>query len=385
MLLQSTSDLEITSWQTSLTPKTLVSGFRTSDNSDPSLLPQIIGKTLVIEDFTGIMNLSASDQDEIYGVLRSAYNGRYEKPFGHVGRRVYPDPSSSHETCHFTILAGVTGAIHADRRANHGERFLKYHMMADGEDYDPVAQIEAAMKNTIDQVSPEEKLRPPVSAFIEPRMEQIEDCAGEIPIPNISDQIKRRIIGLGQIIAIVRAVVLRKSGELLLRPEAEIGTRISQQLIKFSQSVAFTLDKTEVDEECYHLTKRIGLDTCYGWHRDVLMAVAHHGKTGTLRTEVCKHAIMASSTAHRCLEDLFELGAVEFEEEPVESSVRGKRPQRWFLTDLLTKLFELADIRSIPLPTNKTIDKLIGGQPKRSPTPPKKKPTKKPKATTVKA
>jgi hypothetical protein len=360
MLLQSTSDLEHASWQTSLTPKTLISGYKTSDGSDPSLLPALIGKTLIIEDFTGIMGLPAGEQDEIYGVLRSVYNGRYEKPYGHMGiSRVYPAPDSEHETCHFTILAGVTGAIHADRRANHGERFLKYHMMVDNEDYNPLDQIQRSIDNTLSQSSPEQLLRPPVSAFVEHKFAELEKLGDKFEPAAIPERFRQQIIGLAQTVAMVRAVVVRKQGELVVRPEAEIGTRIAQQLIKFAQALAFTYGKSEIDEEVYRLVKRVGLDTCYGWHRDVLLAIAHAGDKGILHQEICAHAIIGSSTCRRCIDDLFELGAIEFKDDKGPSSVKGRKPQRWFLTPAMKHLVSLAEIHSIPKPVGATLEKLL--------------------------
>lgn len=360
MLLQSTSDLEHASWQTSLTPKTFVSGYKTTDGSDPSLLPRLIGKTLVIEDFTGIMSLPAGDQDEIYGVLRSVYNGRYEKPFGHLGMsRIYPDPASEHDTCHFTIVAGVTGAIHADRRANHGERFLKFHMMIDGEDFNPIDQINRSIDNTLSQTSPELELRSPVTSFIENKFAYLEKNKDTFQPAAVPEEFRNRIIGLAQTISMVRAVVVRKQGELVVRPEAEIGTRIAQQLIKCSQAIAFAMGKETIDEEVYRLTKRIGLDTCYGWHRDVLLAIAHAGEKGILHQEICLNAVMGSSTCRRCLDDLFELGAIRFEEDSESESARGRKPQRWFLTELMEQLIALAEIHSPPQPVAETLPKLL--------------------------
>lgn len=339
LMLQTLAGSEEVRFETTMGPKTLVSGFKTSDNSDASLLPHLIGKTLIIEDFTGIMSLPAGEQEEIYGQLRSMYNGRYEKTFGHIGTRVYPDPNSEHKTCHFSILAGCTGVIHADARANQGERFLKYSMSSLINDN--IAQVESAVKNTLEQTSPETLLREPVAAFIDYKLANPPEKLAKVP-----KWAEDRIIRLAQIVATVRAVVLRKSGELVVRPETEVATRISKQLIKLGQAVAFTLDKPTIDAEVYRIIQRVGMDTCYGWHRDALVAVA--ASQYPIRTEeISRDAVMARSTAFRCMEDLMELGAVTFQLS--ESGKRGKPAYLWSLTPQMQELWKRARIDTLAL------------------------------------
>jgi hypothetical protein len=334
LVLQTCSDSEETHFEGSMTSKTLVSGFKSPDGSDCSLLPTIIGKTLMIEDFTGILSLPSGEQEEIYGVLRSVFNGRFEKHYGHIGSRVYPEPGSEHETCHFTIVAGCTGVIHADARANKGERFIKFHMT--NKQGATLAQVQSAIKNTINQTTPETTLREPVSAFIDYKLAHPPEAPIVVP-----DWIEQRVAGLGQIVASVRAVVLRKHGELTVRPEMEVATRISKQLIKLGQAVAFTLDKTEIDEEVYAIIQRVGLDTCYGWHRDAVVAVAN-SDLPILTEEICRKALMPRSTAFRCMEDLLELGVVTFD--LADTGKKGKPAHLWRLTDFTREVWDLAKI-----------------------------------------
>lgn len=345
MYLQSVGDTDFVKFLSTMTPKTLISGFKDHDGSDLSVLPQIIGKTLIVKDWTSIMSLSSGEQDEIYGVMRDAYDGRVEKSFGHIkGTRVYPEPGSGHETCHFTFLAGVTGAVHADRRANHGERFLKFQLMSPS-GRDAIKQIKSAIKNTVESTSPETSLRESASSFIEFKKYQ------KLALAKVPEWVEDRVAGLGQIVSTVRAVVMRKQGELIVRPESEVASRISKQLIKLAQAVAFTLGKTTIDEEVYRVIQRVGLDTCYGWWRDILMTVAKAGDKGMLRDEICKDAIVASTTTHRCLEDLFELGAVVYHDDKDNDGRRpgkaGQPPKRWYLSEFMKELFELAKIDKV--------------------------------------
>lgn len=333
LMLQSVSDTDDTHYESSLTPKLLVSGFKTNDGTDPSLLPQIIGKTLVIKEYTEVMGLSAADQDQIFAVLRGAYDGRVERSYAHGVHRVYPEPGGKHKTCHFSILAGVTNVIHGNNRAALGERFLKYQMFPD--QHDPIKQIKSAINAALSQELPEFELREPASAFIEHKIKQ------GVKLPPVPTWVQERVIGLSQIVSVVRATVSRKQGELMYRPAPEIGTRLSKQLIKLGQCIAFTLDRPEVDEECYALVQRVAMDTCYGWHRDVILAI--YGKDGGVyQKDVYQEARIGMSTGSRCLNDLYELGAIDYTEE--ETGRRGKQPKLWTLSAQMQNLFDIAKI-----------------------------------------
>ena len=65
-----------------LTRNRLVSGFTTKDGKDPSLLPQLNGKILIMEDFTQILNMRYDEIHEILGDLRKAYDGDFAKGVG---------------------------------------------------------------------------------------------------------------------------------------------------------------------------------------------------------------------------------------------------------------------------------------------------------------
>ena len=342
LLLQTLSDNDLTHYESSLGAKTLVSGFKTSDGSDPSLLPKIIGKTLVIKEYTEILGLPGGEQENIFAVLRGAYDGRVERTYPHGVVRIYPEPGSDHKTCHFSILAGVTNAIHGDSRAALGERFLKYQLFPDN--YDPVAQVKSAMSNAITLTLPEYELRECVNAFVEHKLR-----TGTIKIPDVPEPIKERIIGLASIVSIVRANVARKSGELQYRPAAEVGTRLSTQLVRLAQCVAFTLDRPAVDEQIYReVAQRVALDTCYGWHRDVVLGVSYHYPNTVLKEVICKENRIGSGTANRCLEDLYELGALEYDLQDMKGKM-GRPPRLWKLSPTMENMFKQANLLNTDL------------------------------------
>lgn len=332
MILQSVAAKDHTKFASNFNAKTLVSGFMLPGGHDPSLLPQVIGKSLIIKEYTEVMGLPLSEQEQIFSTLRGAYDGRVDRTYANGVVRIYPEPGSGHDTCHFSILAGVTNAIHASNRASLGERFLKYQMFEDNQDTTGI--IEAAVASSIGQSIPETELHKSAEAFIKYKFDHFF-------IPDVPKYIQSKIIGLAQIVSIARAQVERKNGELLYRPSPEVGARLAKQMIKFVQMIAFTLGKNAADDECYDLVKRLGLDTSHGWSRDVLLAIAK--EDGITKAQIMMDAdIKAAATCDTALQDLLELKAIIYEK--IETGAPGQPPRAWKLSPRMKKLFELADI-----------------------------------------
>ena len=140
----------------SLTPRALVSGANDRDGVDPSLLPKLNMKTLCIKDFTVILGKKEADKEEIFSILRDAYDGSTSKDFGNGLRRYYK--------VHFSVLAGVTPVIYnsAVMQAGLGERFLKYYI---GDAIDHPSEMDI-MRKAINNVSHEFDMRGEMSRII---------------------------------------------------------------------------------------------------------------------------------------------------------------------------------------------------------------------------
>ncbi len=110
-----------------LTPHALISGQKVGKGmEDPSLLPRLNNRMLIVKDFTAIMGMNETDRENILGQLRDAYDGKAEKYFG----------TGEHKTFRskFGVIAGVTPAIEkfANQSVSLGERFLKYRIRMSG-------------------------------------------------------------------------------------------------------------------------------------------------------------------------------------------------------------------------------------------------------------
>ncbi|MCH6574633.1 MAG: DUF2877 domain-containing protein [Bacteroidetes bacterium] len=109
----------------------------TAGGGDPSLIPKLNGKVLVIKDFTTILGMHQGSKEEIFSQLRDVYDGSFDKQYGNGIRMIYKSK--------FGILAGVTPAIdgQASLHASMGERFLKFRT---DKDLSPVSEEERILK-----------------------------------------------------------------------------------------------------------------------------------------------------------------------------------------------------------------------------------------------
>lgn len=337
LLLQSIGQTHRTHFESSLGPKTLVSGQK--GDYDPSLLPRLIGKTLVVKDWTELLTMSSQDQDQVISVLRGAYDGRYEKTYGNGMVRQYPSPDSPHRTCYFSLIAGVTHSIYKSDKADYGERFLRFEISAENvEDH-----IRRALTNVNKKIYPEFSLRPIANAFLA-RNVDINN------LPKMPKFMEDRIVGLSTIISFIRSRVERHQGRLIYRPVLETPTRLAMQLSRLLKFIAFVYGKPTVDDQCYRLIKKVALDTCYGWHRDAFLTLIEAKKVGIEADEIMNLAAMEKTQAHRCLNDLLSLGAA-YRKKMTEKQRRqsghygkGNIPYLWTLSDKAKRAVTLAKL-----------------------------------------
>ena len=269
-------------YRSSITPKSLISGYVTSDGVDPSLIPRLRGKCFMLKDYTEIVSMPREAQDEIYGIFRGAFDGHCEKTFGNGLYRCYPD-------CYFSMLACVTEVIHGDDRAALGERFLKYNLVQ-GTTLDPTKHIESAITGMATQVETESKLQGVSAAFTNRDMEQES-------IPSPEPWFIQRVIALSRCIGHLRATVARTGrDELIYRPTPEVGTRLAKQLVKLAQCLAVVLGKKRIDMDCYRLIYQVAIDTATGWNLDIFLFLMDNFPRPVLKEEIEIAARIASTT-----------------------------------------------------------------------------------------
>jgi hypothetical protein len=317
-----------------LTATSFVSGFQSADGTDLSLMARIQNMTLVIKDLTAIKSMPREVQDALYGMLRDASDGRVDVPFGNQAPKVYKD-------VWFSILAGVTDIIHGDNRSVMGERFLKLEFI-DGANTDREALIRAALKNET-SVDPEKEalLMDSVQAFLASKTVDFKK------FPKETKEFENKIVALAQVVSYLRARVQREGGDLMYRPDREIGTRPGVQLMRLAKLLAFVYD-SKLDTKVYNLVRRVAVDTCTGWSLEITAALINSMKTrthGLTTTQIAERVAVTTDFARKVLVDMMELGAVNRVLEPDDEG--GTSHYRYFPSEDILLQWERAGLHEV--------------------------------------
>lgn len=306
--LVSLSGLPMVYLTSSLTPHSLISGATFKGDQDPSLIPALNGRIMVIKDFTSILAMRDNEKDEIFGILRDAYDGRCGKVFGTGIRREYES--------RFTILGGVTPRIY-DMSAQHqslGERFLKVMVGSNLQHEREEDIIRRAIDNIERDTDMKWELQDVVTSYI--RKRKLDQPMAPGSLPKLSEELKTKLIQLGMFGARLRGTVSRdnfRSDIITSRPSAEIGTRLGVQLAKFARSLAMVHGRTAVDDNDYRLIKKVMLDTINQRTEDMVRHLLIRCPTidDTLSTqELALYTRYPVATVARILQDLDVLDVV---------------------------------------------------------------------------
>jgi len=311
----------------SLTAHTLCSGF-TPKSGDPSLIPRLNGKVLVVKDFTTILSMRDVVQDEIFGDLRAAYDGHFRKPFGNGIIREYES--------RFSLIGAVTPMIY-NRAKQHqalGERFLKFAICENLDHAHEDDIIAKSISNMNQETRMRDELRDAVVSYL--GNEHLNDVA-ELP-----KGMTRRIVSLARFGARMRGTVMRdpyRPDIVEGRPSSEVGARLGKQLAKLAVSLAMVRHRKKVTDDDYALVKKTVLDTVPQRYEDVVkvLVLRMRGEGGGLNAhQVAARTRYPRSTAKRMLEDLEALEIVD--------CMRSSEGHMYSLSNYMVELVEKADL-----------------------------------------
>jgi MoxR-like ATPase len=303
-LITSMSDLDEIYATSTVSPRALISGANfQGQKSDPSLIPRLDQKVLVIKDFTAVMGAKDQEKEEIFSILRDAYDGQCGKIFGNGVERSY--------VSRFTVIAAVTPLIYdmGSKHAQLGERFLKFSM-ADNLHHESEHQI---MERAIDNTDRESKMRQELKDVVR---EFVNRTLRNAVLPSITPSMKERIIWLGRFGARMRGTVSRDKYDkdiMTSRPTAEVGSRLGIQLAKLARSVALLNQREKVSEEDYLIVKKVMLDTVMQRTEDVLRVLYTSCPTidqYMSTKEIARATRYPMATVSRLLQDLHVLDIV---------------------------------------------------------------------------
>jgi len=244
-------------FESSLSSKALVSGWSGARGTgfDPSLVPKLNDKCLVLKDFTEILSRNKIEKDEIFGVLRGAYDGTVKRTFANGTQRIYQSK--------FSIVAGVTRAIYAEEMVDLGERFLRFNMQSSSNELEK--QQDMALESGLKDDTCKIDVQRMIYGFMEREF--------KLSLLNLRELIPewfiQKLKRLTTLIAVLRTPVARHrfgrmQHEIIYSPEPETGNRLGVQFQRLSLSLAVMEDK-EIDKEIYNLLKAIGKDTINGY------------------------------------------------------------------------------------------------------------------------
>ena len=331
MILQSFMNSLNCVFRSKLTATSFISGMKQEDGSDPSLLAQLNGKSLLIKDFTAVKSMPIVVQEHLYGILRDAYDGNVLVEYGNGVKRNYPD-------VHFSIVAGITDIVHGDNRAALGERFLKVEMIPSDKEYDQEAQIRASIANVVNNVKAEADLKDCMEAFIY----HVEETFDLEKLPTVPNWVIDRVVSLCQIVGLLRSTVLRERNEAVsYRPRPEIGTRLANQLIKLGRACAYVSGKDAIDKDIYSIMEKVAFSTAHGWHSEIVREMVHHNRGITVE-KLAETLQISVSSVQRRLSDLQELKIVMSEKKSQQR--RGRPTNAWRLTDAMLSHWKTAKV-----------------------------------------
>lgn len=231
-----------------ITSHTLISGSTFAGGGDPSLIPRLNQKILIIKDFTNLLSLNQQQRDEIFGQLRCAYDGKTSHDFGNGLTRMYYSK--------FGVMLGTTPAIDifTEGYTALGERFLRWVMPT-------VHSLEDKRKiarKASENVTKEEEMREDLLKIAADTLRYDYKKA-----PTISEKIEDRIFCLAEWTANMRGTVVRDkfSKEILYHPFQELCLRLVKQYKKQLLGTGMFRGVTDITDTEYKLIRHIAVST----------------------------------------------------------------------------------------------------------------------------
>jgi hypothetical protein len=277
---------------TTMTPHSLISGASTG-GGDPSLIPLLDEKVLVIKDFTTILQMNSTHRDEIVGILRDAYDGKTEKIFGNGIFRSYESK--------FGLIAGVTPKIELYIAGNtaFGERFLGYKIPISPLHKERLKYLARAMKN----VNKETKMRQDLKEF----GKEVLSYNYTKNNVNIPDALLNKLMLLAEWTATMRGSVERDtySKEIVAEPFVELATRLVKQFKKFIIGVSLFRGKRTATRNEYAVIRDIAVGSVATDLNKITKCVYNKGKEKWCEyKEILEKTELSSENLRRKIENL---------------------------------------------------------------------------------
>lgn len=288
-----------------------VSGYRPAPGEEKtSLFEKVVGKCMIVGEWTVNMTASADEQARTNGVLRRLYEGEFSQTYGN-GVEVKHDGR-------FGMICAVTDAIKTRKTAHLGERFFRIDLhgtLFDNVEEDPddepeIEHILRAIRNT--SAGPEWTVaKKSVQLAAASYLLYLHEKFREEPV--VPDSFHRRIAYIAQITETLRHHVERNEHDDVDETQRSgIGSRVATQFTRLMAAVAMVLDKDEPDEECWEYIQRVATDSMSSQPFKVCRLLYGGGRRPWLDTyAICDYLQVTRPTATKLLRNMLEIKIVQ--------------------------------------------------------------------------
>jgi hypothetical protein len=283
----------------SVTAPALISGQANNGGVDPSLIPQLNGRLLIIKDWTIILGLPEHERKEILSILRGAFDGVCGRTFGNGVRRNIKST--------FGIIAATTPIVeqYTEETSAVGERFLSWRNWIAEDFATRYAHIKQALENTSHEITIRKEINSVGKRLLLSPMPK--------DTPACSDANKDIIIKMSQWISVMRGTVSRDKfrRNVLHKPFTELGTRLSKEILKLLMGIAIFKNKSEIGPDEMRIARSVARSSVSARYMDTLRAFFERPEA--TRTEVEKVVGLPDETIEVVLENMSMLGSLKRE------------------------------------------------------------------------
>jgi energy-coupling factor transporter ATP-binding protein EcfA2 len=273
---------------------------------------------LTLKDFTSVLGMRRDKRGEVLAALREIHDGRWTRRIGEGGGR------KLHWEGKLGLVTGCTNAIDSAHSviATMGERFLQIRQGRE--------DSEKAALFSIEQRGKEAAMRKHLSQTVVSLFDSIAEAEGFVPNPDLTDQDKRSLARLANVVTVCRSGVERNYSTLIENvPESEAPARVAKSLAQLYVGLRRI---GLLHPRAWQVVCRVGLDSIPRIRRLVLDVLssgnAQSPAVATPTARIVQAVSLPDSTVRRGLEDL-----------EVHRAVQRKRRKRgesksdcWFLS-----------------------------------------------------
>lgn len=274
-----------------ITDKTLVSGYAESDD----LAPRLKGRLLTIKDLTSILSSRDTVRSGIFADFREMADGYIHKEYGSGVIKDYQGLNSS-------VLFASTNAIeqYNSLYSSLGQRLIFIRPRGD-----PKKARERAKANRGSESAMRRDISNAVMGFIRQKKAEVEERG----LPEEPGWFDEEMGELYDLLAIARTTLRTDiHGNINEIPEPEFPTRIAKTVSRLCAVHAMVWGRDELNEDDFNFGLRIILDNIPTKRSHVLMVVRDNWLT---TAEIASLARLPTASTKKILEELHALGIVD--------------------------------------------------------------------------